>query len=303
MNHDATFPRAPRSILLATDLSSHCDRALDRATRLARRWSATLHVVHALPPSAQAGAWWAADGGHRLRGRSRIELVERQIRRDMRGEPVDCEIHVDEGEAADVILRTAAQEDCELIIVGTSGPAFASIIAQTTTETLLRRARSSVLVVKTRPRDDYRQLLVGTDFTGESRHGLETAAAWFADAHFTLMHALDIPYRSMFLKEGRADAFARLEHETMESFAAGAHLPDAVRGHLATRIAYGYPEAMLSEHVRANDVDLTVIGALARGIVFHVLVGGNASRIVQSVPSDVLMVRDKVADRSAAPTT
>src|SRR5699024_10309123 len=44
--------RPPRRILLATDLASQTDRALDRAVRLARQWQAQLHVVHALPPDA-----------------------------------------------------------------------------------------------------------------------------------------------------------------------------------------------------------------------------------------------------------
>lgn len=48
----------PRSILLATDLTSRCDRAFDRAARLARQWNAPLHVLHAiesLPPSIPVG--------------------------------------------------------------------------------------------------------------------------------------------------------------------------------------------------------------------------------------------------------
>ncbi|HET7301558.1 MAG TPA: universal stress protein [Oleiagrimonas sp.] len=299
MGQDHAHARPPRRILLATDLSSHCDRALDRAVQLAGRWKATLHVVHALRPETGTGAWWAPGGGEPQAGEAQIALIERQIRRDMPVELNDLEIHVDVGEPVDVILRTAEREGCDLIVTGANGPTFASIIIHTTTEHLLRRAPQSLLIVKARPHGVYRQVLVGTDFTAESRHGLETAATWFAEADFTLMHALDIPYRSMFLEAGREDAFARLEHETMESFVASARLPEAVRGRVATRIAYGYPEAMLSEHGLAHDVDLTVIGALARGLVFHMLMGGNAARIVQTVPGDVLMVRSRTAAAEA----
>lgn len=295
MSQDETPTGLPRRILLATDLSSHCDRALDRAVQLAGQWRATLHVVHALRPETRTGAWWSPGGGEPQVGEAQVALIERQIRRDMPVELNDLEIHVDVGEPVDVILRTAEREGCDLIVTGANGPTFASIIIHTTTEHLLRRAPQSLLIVKARPHGIYRQVLVGTDFTAESRHGLETAAAWFADADLTLMHALDIPYRSMFLEEGRENEFARLEHETMESFVAAAQLPEAVRSRVATRIAYGYPEAMLSEHGLAHDVDLTVIGAVARGLVFHMLMGGNAARIVQTVPGDVLMVRSKTA--------
>lgn len=291
----------PRAILLATDLSSHCDRALDRAAQLARQWQATLHVVHALRPDARSVAWWSSDEGKPWSGPGHVDLVERQIRHDIPDEPDDLVIHVEEGEPVDVVLRIAAREDCQLIVAGTSGPTFASIISHTTTERLLRRLPRSLLVVKGRPRDAYRKILVGTDFTVESRHGLETVATWFADADFALMHALDIPYRSLFLSEGREHEFARLEHETMASFVADARLPDAIRQRIGTRIAYGYPEAMLSEYSMTHEVDLTVIGALTRGLAFHMLVGGNATRIVQTAPGDVLVVRaeDPPVDRHA----
>lgn len=52
---------------------------------------------------------------------------------------------------------------------------------------------------------------------------------------------------------------------------------------------------MLHRHVIGNDIDLTVIGALTRGLAFHVLVGGSVTRIVHTVPSDVLMVRAATA--------
>ena len=48
----------PKRILLATDLSSRGDRALDRALQLAREWQSTLHIVHAVKayiPSVPAG--------------------------------------------------------------------------------------------------------------------------------------------------------------------------------------------------------------------------------------------------------
>src|SRR5690606_5948022 len=43
----------PSTILLATDLSARCDRALDRAAMLASQWHAELVVLHAIEdPSA-----------------------------------------------------------------------------------------------------------------------------------------------------------------------------------------------------------------------------------------------------------
>jgi hypothetical protein len=50
-------PTPPRTILCATDLSSRCDRALDRAALLARHWQAQLVVVHALQTATEFIEW------------------------------------------------------------------------------------------------------------------------------------------------------------------------------------------------------------------------------------------------------
>lgn len=285
----------PRRILLATDLGSHCDRALDRAAQLAVQWQATLHVVHALQPET-AGFWWPPREDEHYPGDHDVAAVERQIRRDLRDEVADVVIHVAAGEPAQVILDTAARERCELIVLGAAGPTFAGVALSSTASQLMRKSPASLLVVKARPHQDYRKVLVGSDFTAESRYGLEAATGWFPDAAFALMHALDIPYKSLLLDAGREHEFSRMERDTMDSFISGAQLCADIRPRIQTHIEYGHPEIMLRRHVIANDIDLTVIGALTRGLAFHVLVGGNATRIAQTVPSDILMVR-AIADR------
>lgn len=283
----------PKNILLATDLGSHSDRALDRAAQLALQWNATLHIVHAQQPET-SNIWWPAADNDFTAADDDTEAIREQIRCDLRDPVENLQIHVAEGLPVNNILETAARENCDLIVLGTRGPAFAGDIFRTTATRILRRSRYSVLVVKTRPSGAYSQLLVGTDFTAESRHGLETAATWFADADFALLHALDIPYKSLLLDAGRSAELTRMENEAMQSFVAQASLPETIRWRLQTHIEHGYPEAVLHQHGSTSGAMLTVIGAVRRGLTFQVLIGGNAARIVQNVPGDVLMVR---ADR------
>lgn len=287
--------RPPRKILLATDLGSHCDRALDRAAQLARQWQATLHVVHALQPQAMDSWMQPAGDVPQLSDSDIAEAVERQVRCDLREEVAELVVHVAAGEPAQVIADTATNNQCELIVLGAEGATLAGSTLGSTAAPLLRKSPISVLIVKARPHDAYRQILVGTDFTVESRHGLATAAAWFPDAGFDLMHALDIPYKSLFLEAGRSDEFAKMERDTIKSFVASAQIPECVRQGLRTHVEHGHPEIMLRKHVIANATDLTVVGALSRGLAFHVMVGGNAARIVQTVPGDILLVRGAAA--------
>jgi nucleotide-binding universal stress UspA family protein len=68
------------------------------------------------------------------------------------------------------------------------------------------------------------------------------------------------------------------------------------RARLITLIEHGPPEIMMHDYVAEQNADLTVIGAAGRGLLFHLLVGGQAPKIVDGMPSDVLVVRRPSAD-------
>jgi len=274
----------PRRILLATDLRSRSDRAVDRAVQLAAQWQAALHVVHA--PAQVDDAWPAAplatDGE---RASSTELLAERRLRRDL-GDTVA--VHVVEGEPATAILAVAAEQDCELIVLGASDVPPAGRLGRVA-EALLRRSPASLLVVKERARTAYRNLLVGTDFTDESRHGLVAAAHWFPAARLALLHVLDIPYRSLWLDAGHGEELARMENATMQAFLAATPLAD--HRLVQARVEHGHPELVLRDRALEQEADLIVISAFRRGLAFHLLVGGTARRVVPAAPCDVLLVR------------
>jgi len=82
-----------------------------------------------------------------------------------------------------------------------------------------------------------------------------------------------------------------MERSTIATFVADSKLPDTVKQRVQRLVEHGHPETMLRRYAQQHDVDLCVIGAFRRGITFHLLIGGNARRIVQLVPSDILVVR------------
>jgi nucleotide-binding universal stress UspA family protein len=274
-------PGRPHGILMATDLSARCDRALDRAIQLSRQWQVPLHVVHAAPREA-VGAWPAVDTPASIRQR-----IERELHDDV----ADASVHVEEGEPAAVILDVARRGRCDLIVLGDASEMPGRRLLGSTVETLVRSSPTSVLVVKRRPRGAYRRVLVGTDLTPESRHGLDTAVALFPQAQWTLLHALDIPYESLWLDPARRTDLTRMEMATIEAFVTGARLPADLRRRMQLLVEHGHPESMLRKHALEQDSDLTVIGAFRRGLAFHLLVGGTTRRIVQVAPNDVLVVR------------
>jgi nucleotide-binding universal stress UspA family protein len=279
----------PQKILLATDLRSHGDRALDRAAQLAQQWQVPLHVVHVQSCPAEDELAPVNPPSWR-QGRTNPAVMERQIRRDLRQEVADLTIHVADGDPADAILDTAAQQGCDLIVLGASEPSSPSALGRVT-EQLLRKSPASLLVVKSRPHDAYGKVLVGTDFTAESRCGLTTAVSWFPAARLTLMHVLDIPYTSLWLDAKHSSDLARMEMDTMRAFLDDTALSAEVKERVVPLIEHGHPEIVLRDHVMREEADLVVISAFRRGLAFHLLVGGTSRRIVPAVPSDVLLVR------------
>src|SRR5690606_29055517 len=165
MSASSPVPARPRKILMATDLSARCDRALDRALQLSVQWQAPLQVVHAAPREA-IGAQSAADT---------LASIRRRIERDLDDDAID--VRVEEGDPAEVVLDVARRSGSDLIVLGDASGVPGRRLLGNTVETLVRSTPASVLVVKQRPRGGYRRVLVGTDLTPESRHGLDTAAA------------------------------------------------------------------------------------------------------------------------------
>ena len=280
----------PKRILLATDLSGRGDRALDRATQLASQWDAELIIVHALegdslelPEYQGLPSWRRPPAGP--------SIVERQIREDVRGPCPRLRVLVEEGPAGQVILDAVEREQADLIVLGLgrSRP-LGSGIGRTIDE-LFRRSPASVLVVKKRPNGPYHHLLVGTDFTPEARHGLEVAGRLFPDAAMAVMHAYEMPYRGAMLDTQLGRDFGELETSTLRAFLNESTLPREQRDRVFPLVEHGPPEVMLSAYVVERGADLTVIGAYERSKLFHVVVVGKGPRIVEAVPSDILVVR------------
>lgn len=283
----------PKRILLATDLSARSDRALDRATQLAQQWNAALVVVHALEDQIRAArSPTFEDLPSWRRPPDPAIAVEAQIRRDLREAVSDLRIVVTEGDAPDIILDVAQREQCDLIVIGAArDQGLGRVDLGRTIEHLVRRAPISVLVVKARPAGPYRHILVGTDFTEESRHSLAAAGTMFPEAGFAVMHAFDMPYRSLHGASQLSRDFSAMEHEEIRSFVADTELGDDVRTRIMTMIEHGPPEIMIRNYVVEKNADLTVIGTIGRGMLFHLLIGGHAPRIVDGTPSDILVVR------------
>lgn len=279
--------RLPSHIVLATDFSARCDRAQDRAVQLAMDWNASLTAVHALDEFGLA-----TDTAAREAYRRTVMRKAERLREELACiEGLRSSVVVDEGASAAVILAVAARERAELIVTGIAraGPLGLMPIGSTVTE-LARSTQVPLLVVKKKVLDTKGRTLLATDLTESSKPALLVALSWFSHRCHTLFHAFDPPYRMW------ADDKAAYERDFEGSAI------DECRSFI-TKVAGQQALAEFDIVVRCGDVvnalrllvdeadiDLVVAGTDGRTGLMHVLLGSVASRILNEIQSDVLIV-------------
>lgn len=284
----------PRKLLLATDLSCRCDRALDRAVALCREWRAELVVVHALDMAQEAPSARAQrDRPAWQEPKERIAAIEWQLRRDLAAAFVQPTIVVEDGDAAELVLKTASDHGCELIVVGIArDEAFRRLILGRTVDALIRSTAVPLLVVKNRPHGRYEHLVVATDFSAASRAALRFAVR-IQPSGAILFHAFDAPFVGWADKAQYLADAQRYALEASARFLDEAGLPDEARQAIHAVADHGALADLLQDYAREQQVDLILLGLPERGFVKETLVGSRAKAVLGSVPCDILLVRDQ----------
>lgn len=277
-----------KRILLATDLSARCDRALDRAAQIADEWQAELVALNVLDPSAlpdQMLAWAGGASESEL-----LRVAERQLRRDLANLKIGARIRTQRtGDAAETIRDVATEIDAALVVTGMArDEALGRFLLGSTVERLARMLSLPLLVVRNRPHAPYRRIVVACDFSESSRQALMTAARLFPRRELILFHA-----RERFLGETPTEerlSRLRLDIERGEcaTFLATCELPADVN--VQPVIETGAPEASLARYVRQHDVELVVMGAGTRNEVLGLLLGSTAAKLLDWLPCDSMVV-------------
>lgn len=293
MTDAITIMKKPASLLLATDLNSRSDRALDRAVALAREWDAALTVLHVIDPAEVRRARHRdRDTPSWRRPPDPVLAIEAALRRDLAGELPNLRVAVREGDVADIVSSFAATEQCDLIITGVASHSlFGRSILGSTVDALIREQTVPVLVVKNRARGPYQSVTIATDFSEASRAGLRVAASWFDDRQLCLFHSFEVPFGQVLDKGNFSETLRDMERLTAEEFLDDPMVPDEARLRIRVLIEYGRPETMLRRYVEDVGTDLIVLGSQGRSMAFEAFVGSTATRLLAELPSDMLVVR------------
>jgi nucleotide-binding universal stress UspA family protein len=136
------------NILCPTDFSLFAQAAVPIACSLARDYGATLILLHVRPsPVTIVGEFGVMIPPEPREPDETLKARMRQCVPSSFKGMVECQIQ--DGDAAEAILKTAQQRNCDLIVLGTHGRSgLRRLLVGSVAEAILRRAPCPVLTVK-----------------------------------------------------------------------------------------------------------------------------------------------------------
>ena len=139
-----------KSILLPVDLNhaSSWNKALPQAVSLAQANGADLHVLTVIPDygSSMVGSFFPDDFADNALAETRTAL-DALIADNIPGD-IDTTAHAVHGTIYKVILSTADDTGCDLIVLGSTRPSMQDYLLGPNAARVVRHARQSVFVVR-----------------------------------------------------------------------------------------------------------------------------------------------------------
>jgi nucleotide-binding universal stress UspA family protein len=275
-------------ILLASDLSARSDRAMDRATMLAKREGASLVVLHVIE----------ATHGNHSHPRTKppptlVAIARTRLLHDLGDSADKAQVLIEDGDPAEVIERVAREQGATLIVVGVArNERLGRYALGRTVERLVSGVQVPLLIVTDRPRGPYQHVCVAVDFSSVSRESLELTATLFPDQRITAFHAYQplASYGASDVKRYRTQFRDMADGDFAKWI--GANISVETRLRVNRRIEAGSPSRAIRDAAANGDFDLVVLGTRGRGRMFEFFIGSVAKEILAALPCDALFVRE-----------
>ena len=295
-----------RKILFPTDFSETSTHALTYALYLARRYHAELHMLHVTVFLSED----PHNPAHHFPDREAIYEKLREIaERDMEAQIPEGE---DEGltivraqrrnlSAAPSIVDYAAEEDIDLIVMGTHGRhGLPRILIGSVAEEVIRHAPCPVLAIR-KPEDteapvEVKRILVPIDFSEHSREALTVAReiAETYDAAVQLVHVLEEVIHPAFYgiaAKSLHDIYPHIEEEAVEAMMRFFAETDGPEVPVTYHVFEGRAGRDIPRFAEEHESDLIVISTHGLTGLDHLLIGSVAERVVRRAPCPVLVLK------------
>lgn len=286
------------NVLVATDLSSPARQAVDRAARLAHTAGTRLRLVHALNAGVATqlqqllGLGSAIEATLIEQTRQELQALADVLAVERQGA---VETALVQGNVVDEIARQAEGMPADLVVLGARGTGFLRrLVLGSTAERLLRKSMRPMLVVKQRPHEPYRRVLVALDFSAWSEPLIDLARRVAPGAHLVLLSAYEVPFEGKLRYAGVADATIlgyrerarRTTEQQLHALAARAGLAPA---DWTPCLPLADASLAIVEHELVQACDLIAVGKHGRNVVEELLLGSVTSHVLDESAGDVLV--------------
>jgi universal stress protein E len=277
-----------KRLLIATDLSSRSERALARALRVTQQHGAELRVCHVVDDALPAPLAEAQKTAAESVLKERIQAFASDARASITTAVVI-------GKPSAAIVHEAIEGSAELIVLGAHGGGAEGMFRGSTAERVIREGHCPVLVVRRDADADYRQAVVGVDFSLHSRWAARAGFRLAPQAEFCLVHSYIAPTSLILADHLRAQARelqVREMNRTIEEELAVflAQLGDRLPPHKRL-VTVGSASEVLLDLAGELSADLIVAGTHGRTGVAHALLGSVAEDLLRQAHCDVLVAK------------
>lgn len=280
-----------KHVMVATDFSERSDRALRRATLLAREIGARMTLITAVDE----------DRPRRLvdEEKREAEALLRDMKMTLRDvDQMDCETRVLVAEPSQALVQFAAEMAPDLLVLGPHRrQLFRDIFVGTTAERTIRNTPTPVLMVNAAPVAAYRNVLLTTDLGKTSSDALKiyARAALASGASHSILHVFDAPMLQL------ATASALTEQETSRYIKDVEGKAASALSSFMGAIGIGGVQPLLRQNATAaNDeilaaaadiaADLIVVANKEKRGLERWLLGSVTETVLRDSPVDVLVI-------------
>lgn len=285
-----------KRILVATDFSTRSDRALRRATLLARQYSAEIAVLHVIDDDQPSRLRKAGE----REARSMLDDLAATVR-DV--DHLPCETHLMAGDPFQAIAETAEAVNADVIVMGPHRrQALRDVFVGTTIERTIRHSHRTVVMANAVPAGRYARILVATDLSDCSAAAIASARKLgiFDLAETIMFHAFDTPARSMMIRSSMTmdelkDQIAEGEERATAEIAAFIAKTQLHPARTIVQLIDLSASDAIRDCARKQKADLIVMGTRGRTGVAKFFLGSVAEEVLRRSEVDVLVIPAAIA--------
>ena len=272
-----------RRILVPVDGSEGADAALDHAISLAGAVGAEIRLLSVVDPYVLSTVT------ERKEVEEELEAVVEEAAARVRDTGVEASTAVETGFPHEEILDTVADDDIDLVAMGTHGRrGLQRFVLGSVAEKVVRLSPVPVLTVRTGAtgRSPYENIVVPTDGSDAAlpaeRLGVNLTGQFDAVAH-----ALSVVPKGRIRSSETVEAQEEAARKAVDRVVA---LGDAAGVRVEEAVEHGVPHRVIVDYCESLDADLAVLGTHGRTGVERFVLGSVAEKVLRLSETPVLVV-------------